>query len=424
MKKGSRLFWGWFVVWGAFGMLSLTYGARYSFGVFVRPMFLEYGWPMWVISSAASVNLFVYAVTGIITGQLLDRIAPRWIMTSGAVIMTLGFVMAAFTTTPLGFCLSYGVSFGVGAGCAGVVVNGATVGKWFIRKRGLAMGVSSMGIGFGTMALPPLAGYIVKEHSWRTGFLFVGVVIFVFGVLISQVLMGKSSPEAIGLRPDGERAESHSACSEAPAHKVRRESVAPLLQNAQFWILAICYITAAMVSMMTIVHQVAYALSQDIEKVAAASSLGILGISGACGKFFFGWLSDKIKDAKYSASLGYLVMALGMYELLKADTVTGLYVFAGIFGFGYGSMAPLTPFLLADRFGREILGAALGLLVFFVAGIGGSIGPFLGGIIFDVTGSYAYAWQFNMAVMVAVSLVILTLKPREKPGRANPDAFK
>ncbi|MCJ7682778.1 MAG: hypothetical protein MUO68_00630, partial [Desulfobacteraceae bacterium] len=136
MKKGSRLFWGWFVVWGAFGMLSLTYGARYSFGVFVRPMFLEYGWPMWVISSAASVNLFVYAVTGIITGQLLDRIAPRWIMTSGAVIMAFGFVMAAFTTTPLGFCLSYWVSFGVGAGCAGVVVNGATVGKWFIRKRG------------------------------------------------------------------------------------------------------------------------------------------------------------------------------------------------------------------------------------------------------------------------------------------------
>jgi len=82
------------------------------------------------------------------------------------------------------------------------------------------------------------------------------------------------------------------------------------------------------------------------------------------------------------------------------------------------------PFLLADRFGRQILGAALGLLVFFVAGIGGGIGPFFGGIIFDVTGSYAYAWQFNIAAMVAVSLVILALKPRERPGQATPDTFK
>ena len=72
------------------------------------------------------------------------------------------------------------------------------------------------------------------------------------------------------------------------------------------------------------------------------------------------------------------------------------------------------PFLLADRFGRHILGAALGLLVFFVAGIGGGIGPFLGGLIFDVTGSYAYAWQLNIALMAAVSVLILVLKPREK----------
>ena len=92
--------------------------------------------------------------------------------------------------------------------------------------------------------------------------------------------------------------------------------------------------------MMTIVHRVTYALNRDIEKVAAASSLGILGISSACGKFFFGWLSDKIKDAKCSASLGYLVMALGMYGLLKADTVTGFYAYAWQFNMAAVCISP------------------------------------------------------------------------------------
>lgn len=271
-----------------------------------------------------------------------------------------------------------------------------------------------MGIGIGTMVMSPLAGYIVKHHSWRTGFLFVGGIIFVFGVLIPQILMGKSTPEAIGLKPDGEKTNREWARPDTPVHTVKNISVAPLLKNVNFWILTICCMTAGLVSMMAFVHEVAYALSQGIEKVAAASSLGILGIAGACGKFFFGWLSDRVKDAKYAASLGNLVMTLGMYALLKADTVMGLYTFAMMFGFGYGSLAPLMPFLLADRFGRHILGAALGLLVFFVAGIGGGIGPFLGGLIFDVTGSYAYAWQLNIALMAAVSVLILVLKPREK----------
>ena len=277
------------------------------------------------------------------------------------------------------------------------------------------MGISSMGIGFGTMVLAPLASYIVKHHPWRIGFIFISAAIFIFGIPISQAFMGKSNPESVGLLPDGERSDEELTISDTSASKVERISIKPLLRNTRFWILSICNIVGGMASMMTFVHQVAYAMNQDIGTVAAASSLGIIGISGGCGKFFFGWLSDRIKDAKYSASLGYLLMAFGMFALLKAKTFMGLSLFALIFGFGYGSLAPLMPFLLSDRFGRHILGTALGLLIFFVAGIGGSIGPFLGGIIFDTTGAYAYAWQLNMVALLAVSLLILALKPKQNP---------
>ena len=112
-------------------------------------MFVEYGWPMTIISIAASINLLVYAVTGIVIGWLLDKVAPRWIMTIGVVIATIGYISASFVTTPLGLYLSYGVLCGMGAAGSGMVACGATVGKWFSRKRGLAMGISSMGIGVG-----------------------------------------------------------------------------------------------------------------------------------------------------------------------------------------------------------------------------------------------------------------------------------
>ncbi|NQU13902.1 MAG: MFS transporter [Desulfobacteraceae bacterium] len=414
-RKSADIYWGWFVVFGAFGMLSLTYGARYCFGVFTRPMFVEYNWPMSVISLGASINLFVYALIGIFTGRLLDKVAPRWILTVGAIITALGFASINFIRTPMGLFFSYGLLCGIGTACAGVVVNNAAVGKWFLRKRGLAMGISSMGIGFGTMILTPLAGYIVKHYPWRIGFIFISALIFVFGILISQAFMGKPNPESLGLLPDGKRADKKLIRSDTLPSKAEKISIKPLLKNTRFWILALCNIVGAMTSMMTFVHQVTYAINQDIGKIAAAFSLGIIGISGGFGKFFFGWLSDRIKDAKYSASLGYLLMALGMFALLKVKTVMGLTLFALIFGFGYGSMAPLMPYLLSDRFGRHMLGTAFGLLIFFVAGIGGAMGPLLGGIIFDATGTYAYAWQLNMIALLAVSLVILVLKPREKP---------
>ena len=147
MVKFKGIFWGWYVVWGAFVIMLITYGARYSFGVFVKPMFVEYNWPMTIISMGASINLLTYATTGILAGWLLDKIAPRWIMTMGIVVITLGLVSASFVKTPLGLYLSYGVLCGVGSAGSGAVASNAAVGKWFVKKRGLAIGILAAGFG-------------------------------------------------------------------------------------------------------------------------------------------------------------------------------------------------------------------------------------------------------------------------------------
>ena len=143
------------MVIGSFLIMIVTYGVRYSFGVFVKPMFTEYNWPMTIISLGASINLVMYACSSLFTGWLLDRIAPRWVMTIGIIVTTSGLILSSLVKTPLHLYLSYGVLVGAGSAGCGAVVSSATVGKWFMRYRGLAIGISSMGIGVGTMVMAP-----------------------------------------------------------------------------------------------------------------------------------------------------------------------------------------------------------------------------------------------------------------------------
>lgn len=406
------IYWGWFVVAGALCALAANYGGRYCFGVFVRPMFMDYQWPMSTISLAFSINLIMYGLGGLLTGRLLDRMAPRWIMTVGSCITAAGFVATGFVRTPAQLYLTFGILCGIGSAGIGAVVSAASVGKWFIRRRGVAIGVATIGIGLGTMLLTPLAGWIVKHYDWRTGFITLGVIILVVGVLVSQSIMKKSTPEAYGLLPDGDQPELHTFEPGKTVHVISDAPSPHILSDNRFWIIVICFTGAIMVQMMVFVHQVPYAVDSGIGRITAASSLGAIGVASIFGRFFFGWLSDHIRDPKYSALLGYLVMACGMLVLLNVRTVGMLYVYALILGFGYGSLAPMFPILVSDRFGRGTLGTVYGMMTFFTSCLAGTIGPVLGGVIYDISGSYRWAWWLNIAVLILISLCILALKPR------------
>ena len=140
-----------------------------------------------------------------------------------------------------------------------------------------------------------------------------------------------------------------------------------------------------------------------------------MGFAGLLGQFFFGWISDRIGDPKYSAALGYLFMAAGMAILLQTRTVEMLFLYAVVFGFGYGCLGPLLPILTADRFGRQNMGSILGVLTFFVVGIGGALGPLVGGLVYDGTGSYRYAWGLSLVLLVIMAAGIATLKQNPRP---------
>jgi len=408
------------VVAGAFIIIGINYGARYCFGVFLKPMCEDLGWSRSVVSVAMSAAILFYGIGGIVAGRLLDRFAPRWIITAGAVLAALGFFLTGFVSTPMQFYLTYGVLFGLGSACLGVVVCNSSVAKWFIKKRGIAVGITTAGAGVGTLVMAPFAGVVVDIFDWQTGFAALGFLLFALCTLVAQLLMGKTNPEDYGLLPDGQTTlPANPPKIPGRSGESQRNATRRLLKDSRFWTIVICYGFAVLVEMAVFIHQVAYAEEYGIGRIAAASSLGIVGIASIGGRFFIGWLSDRIDDVKHAAFLGLAIMTAGMVVLLFAHTVGVFYLYASIFGFGYGTIGPMLPILTADRFGREGLGTAYGLVTFFAVGLGGSIGPLFGGLIYDVFGSYLYAWRINVVILTVVTFLILFLrKSDEEVGTA------
>lgn len=387
---------GWWIIFGAFLILAINYGSRYSFGVFLKPMAEELGWSRSCVSLGASLNMLFYSVFSILTGQLIDRMSPRWIITVGSSMAALCFYLTAFVEKPLTFYLLYGVLSGMSSASMGVVVVNSYVGKCFSENRGTAIGIATMGISAGTIVLTPTSGFIAKHLSWREGFLILGIITITVGVVVAQVLM-RSEPSRAEVKDE-----------QSPSNP-NKPLLSQMLRDNRFVTLALCFSLAVMSLMATFVHQIAFAVERGIEKMVAASSLSITAFAGLAGQFAFGLLSDHIRDPKYAAAIGFITMALGMLFLIHVESSSGLYCFALVFGFGYGSLAPMMPILLVDRFGQRTMGTIYGYVTLFV-GIGGAFGPFIAGLIYDITQSYAYVWWLNVAIFALVSLLILKLR--------------
>jgi sugar phosphate permease len=300
----------------------------------------------------------------------------------------------------------------------GVVVCNSSVGKWFVSRRGLAIGTSSVGLGIGTMLLAPLAGFIVGSWGWRAGFATLATIMLIVGVGLGQTLMRRTRPEEHGLLPDGDPAPAvagEEGCIGGPDGK---PALGAILRDPRFWIIAFCCGVAVMVELAALVHQVAYARDRQIDPMAVASSIGLIGVTGTLGRFFFGWLADRVRDAQYASALGLIAMAGGMFLLLRADSAALLFASSLLFGFGMGSIVTMMSYLLADRFGRGVLGTAYGMLNFLCARIGGGLRPLLTGWLYDLRGSYTLAWQIQLAALLIATCMIFFLKRGTRPGAA------
>jgi len=401
-NRKSKFFYGYVVVVAAFLIMMVMWGTSVSFGVFFKPLLTEFGWTRAMTSGAFSLSILMYGVLGIVVGRLNDRFGPRIVITICGVFLGLGYLLMSQIGTIWHLYLFYGVIIGIGLSGA-YVPMGSTIARWFTQRRGMMTGLVVSGVGIGIVIMPPIVSWFISTYGWRTSYIIMGIIAFTFIISTAQFL--RRDPGQMGLLPYGKKGVKGDALSlEAGGFSFRQA-----IHTSQFWLLCAINFCFGVVLDVIIVHIVPHATDLEISAASAASILAITGGISIAGRITMGSAGDRI-GSKSALTICFILMSVALFWLLAAKELWMFYLFAIIFGFGYGGFAPLASLIVAELFGLSSHGAILGSTEFIFT-IGGAVGPVLAGRIFDITGSYNLAFLTCATIAVMGVISILLLRP-------------
>ena len=406
-RKKPRLFYGYIIVGIGFFLMTIGSGAVSSYGIFFKPLLLEFGWTRAATSGAFSLCFLAQGILSIFSGRLTDRFGPRLILTAAGFFLGLSLLLMPQISTGWQLYLFSGVLAGIGLGCIWVPVL-STVPRWFARKRGLMVGIVSSGAGVGQLIVSPLASHLIIDFGWRTSYLILGITSLAAIVATAQIY--KRDPSQTGQLPDGADTENHGGSDMEPTGFSLREA----MHTKRLWMLSIAYFCHGFVSLSILLHIVPHATDLGISAVSAATIISTIGGGNLVGRIGMGSAADRI-GTKQAVIIGFMLSTASLFGLLITREIGMFYVFAAVFGFAWGCVVALEPPLLAESFGLKAHGAILGVIVLSVS-LGSTIGPLLAGYLFDVNDSYQPAFMV-FAVLSLISLILTILF--KHPGRTG-----
>ena len=406
------MFYGWVIVAGAFVVLFMAYGVQYSFGIFFSAMLDEFHWSRASLAGAFSLYTFTYCSFGLLAGRLTDRWGPRAVIAVGAGFLGVGLTAMSGVSQVWHPYVLYGLVAAVGMSTAYVPCS-ATVARWFVRRRGLAVGLASGGMALGTLLMPLVANGLTVRIGWRWAYVVFGVGVFAVVSVVATLI--RRDPESSGLFPDGDSSPPRHD-SAGSGHAVWTLGAA--MRTRALWMLFGIFAATWTPVFGPFVHLVPMARGLGISPMLAASLLSALGLGALVGRLAMGAVSDRV--GRRAALAAGLALQVGSFAALSAShTLHTLYAAALLFGFSYGAVSVQFPALIADFFGRAHAGSIVGLL-FASAGAVAAWGPFAAGWIYDRSGSYGLAWWCS-AGFNGFALLLLAFT-RAPGGRDAPPA--
>jgi len=378
--------------------MVIIHGIVNSLGVFFNPLLDYFHTSREAISAASTITFFVMGAAAIPMGILADKWGPRIVFTIGTVIFGLGYILLSRVSSVLQLYLVF-VIIGIGSGPSDVVPLSLIV-RWFDKRRGTMSGITKVGTGLGMTVIPVLASILIARFDWQTAFLILGVLVLVIVIPLVQLL--KRDPREIGQLPDGVAQLNRNEPLPAEVGLSFRQAI----RTPQMWLVCGLYATLLFCSQSILIHIVPYAVDKGISETLAASLIADFGGASIGGRLVMGFSSDKI-GRKRGFLICFMVLVLALSWLLVAKELWMLYVFVATYGFIHGGFfAQISP-LIAWLFGTRSQGTLLGIVI-FAGNLFGSVSPMITGRIFDVTGSYH--WAFIMLLLVGiVGLIFITL---------------
>lgn len=361
-----------------FVTLGLAYGVWYSYSVFLVALLREFGWSRTLLAGAFSTFTLVHGLLSLPLGWLGDRIGPRRLVLAGGVLLVVALFLDARVSEPWHLYLTFGVLTAIGVAAAGWLPAVLLVQGWYEERVGTMIGVTSAGIGAGIFVVVPACQWLIDHVGWRGAYRTLALVVAVW-VVPATLLLLRDPPRR--LRPAA-------ATTDDDDLTVRRAVRAPV-----FWLIVVAQMGGAFASQMLLVHQVAFLVDHGIASITAASVVGVVGLASIVGKGVGGWFSDTFgRELTYTLGMGCLAASIGVLAVIAvAPRAPWAYGYGLLVGLGYSVAAPLMPALINDRYRGRHFGAIFGML-YLCNSAGGSLGPWVGGRVFDTAGTYAPAF--------------------------------
>jgi MFS family permease len=407
--RRPRFFLGWTVV-AAAALVTFAEVAFFNpvLGVFIPEFEREFGWSRTEISAAVTVGSLASAVFAPFFGPLIDRHGGKWFIAGGIFVMGVCLVSLANMQTEWQFFIIYAIGRGMASGLIALAAS-VTVSKWFIRKRGLAVGVTTLGSRAGFAILPLGVQLIIDAEGWRTAAYVLAATVLTIGILPTLRWL-HARPEHFGLEPDGEprrvvEGETR-VVIEREVSWTQREAV----RTRAFWLVTAAISLQAWAAGAVNLHQIPHLVDQGLEPEAAAFVITLVAGFSAGGAIIEGVLDEKI-GARRTLIIGLLGSAVGMVILMNTTSMAMGVAFAAVYGLAFGLMVTSGQIVFADYFGREALGAIRGSAAPFQMALN-AVGPIVGGLAFDLTGSYLAAFvPFTLGYLLAAAMLAIARKP-------------
>jgi MFS family permease len=407
-------FYGWVIVAVTFVTMAIGVTARTSFSLLFPPIVTEFGWERGVTAGAFSFGFLVSGVMSPLIGRMMDRFGPRAVMELGVFLMGGGMLLAPLTTQPWHLYLTIGVLVGGGSVCLGYSGQSLFLPNWFVRRRGLAIGIAFAGVGIGSIIMLPWVQLMIERTGWRTACTAMGILVLVALAPINLLL--RKRPQDIGLEPDGDAAPNATSRPVSnivdPAWAAIDWTLARAMRTARFWWIALGYFCGLYIWYAVQVHQTKYLLDIGFNPGVAAFALGLVSLLGIPGQILLGHVSDRLgREAIWAAScLGFAICFAALIALAYAPTLLLLYIMVAAQGaLGYGLTSIMGAVVLEIFEGKQF-GSIFGTLM-LVALAGGAAGPFVTGILHDIYGSYIVAFAIGIGVSILSAVAIWLAGP-------------
>jgi MFS transporter, OFA family, oxalate/formate antiporter len=382
---------GWIITFAALG-INLIMGTLYSWGVIKKALVSDWHWTNTDAALPFTVSAAVFAFTMIFAGRAQDKFGPKLVTIFGGIMLGGGLILSGFATDLMTMVLTFGVVGAIGIGLGYSAATPCAM-KWFdSSKKGLITGIVVSGVGLSPAYMTPITSYLLGQYGISNTFIILGVFAIVVVTILSFFLSNPTEAEV----------KKTVKTSQQPSSKGNDYTWQEALKTPQFYLLWVMYLLSATAGLMLIAHLPSIAAVQADWKTAAMILVPVLAIFNALGRVGAGFLSDKLGRSRAMMVI-FLVQAINMFLFTFYTTVPVLMIGSAVAGIAYGAVFSLFPTTTAEYFGMKNLGVNYGM-IFTGWGIAGVVGPMLGGMVADKTGSYS-----NGYIVAGIFLVIATI---------------